>query len=158
MNKTDKLFASLKLLGINPRMETFSERKKVQKAVYLLDKTFGLNFFYSYNWYLYVPYSPEVAQIIFGVLEDKKNTPVNTNILQEEEIKKIKRMKEFLGSDIHSTDQLELLASVQFLIDCAGKSPTKENEIIDFLKQKKPYFSTDEVRRAIKRLEKLKNY
>jgi uncharacterized protein YwgA len=157
MNKTDKLFASLKLLGINPRMETFSERKKVQKAVYLLDKTFGLNFDYSYNWYLYGPYSPEVTQIIFRVLQDKTHNPVNTNILQEEEIKKIKRMKEFLGSDIQSTDQLELLASVQFLLDCAGNSRTKENKIIDFLKQKKPYFGTDEVRRVIKRLEKLKN-
>lgn len=157
MNKTDKLFASLKLLGINPQMETFSDRKKVQKAVYLLDKAFGLNFDYSYNWYLHGPYSPDVTKIMYDVLEGKSHNSANKSCLSDDEAARITRMKEFLGSDLQSTDQLELLASVQFLLDCTKKSATRENEIINFLRQKKPYFSTVEVKRAIDRLEKLKS-
>ena len=159
MDKTIKLFASLKELGISPKMETFIERKKVQKTVYLLDKTFGLNFGYSYNWYLHGPYSPEVTKIIYGVLEgeSRQNAALNHDCLPEEDLEKIKRMKAFLGDDLNSTDELELLASIQFLLDCIGKSSSRDNEIIAFLNEKKPYFSIGEIKAAIQRLRRLES-
>jgi uncharacterized protein YwgA len=157
MNKSVKLFASLSELGINPKMETFSERKRVQKTVYLLDKVFGMNFGYSYNWYLHGPYSPEVADIIFGVLEGRKNIDFSSGTLSNEDLRKIGKMKAFLGNDLTSNDTLELLVSVHFLLDCTLNNESRKEEIIKFLNQKKPYFTNNEINAALKRMQTLRN-
>lgn len=158
MDKTSKVFASLKALGISPRMETFSERKRVQKIVYLLDKVFNLGFGFSYNWYLHGPYSPSLTQIIFDVIE--REHPVNTDpsVLSAKDKNNINRLKAFLKDDLESNDVLELLVSLHYLIGCSGKSDSEINAAVDFLKSKKPYFSDKEISEAVKRLQDLEHY
>ncbi|MDR2720454.1 MAG: hypothetical protein LBC03_06605 [Nitrososphaerota archaeon] len=156
---TSKLFASLAALGINPKMETFGERKCIQKTVYLLDKVFGLDFGYYYSWYLHGPYSPQVTQIIYDVVEGRKIVEQQTTPLSSEDTYKIECLKAFLKDDINVNDKLELLVSVDYLLNCTVNSqnvdPT-EQEIIEFLNLKKPWFSNEEIKTAIHRMQELK--
>ncbi len=157
MNETDRLFACLKMLDINPKMETFSERKRIQKIVYLLDKVFHLNFGFSYNWYLHGPYSPELTKIIFDVIEKEREYVAKPVKLSAEDRAKIRRLKLFLYDDIESTDALELLVSLHYLLQCSPDSDSKVEDAVNFLKSKKPYFSDEEISNALKRLQDLEN-
>jgi uncharacterized protein YwgA len=157
MNETDRLFACLKMVGINPKMETFSERKRVQKMVYLLDKVFHLNFGFSYNWYLHGPYSPELTRIIFDVIEKEREDIAKPAPLSTADKAKIARLKLFLNDDIESTDTLELLVSLHYLLNCWPESDSRVENAVNFLKSKKPYFSDEEISNALKRLQDLEN-
>ena len=157
MNKTGKLFACLKILGISPKMDTFSERKRIQKMVYLLDKVFEFNFGYSYNWYLHGPYSPELTRIIFDVIEQEREDIAKPVELSREDKEKIRRLKLFLNDDIESTDELELLVSLHYLLDCWPDTDSRVKDAVNFLKSKKPYFSEEEISNALKRLQDLEN-
>ena len=157
MNENGRLFACLKMVGISPRMETFSERKRIQKIVYILDKIFHLNFGYSYNWYLYGPYSPELTRIIFDVIEKEREDIAKPVELSPEDKDKIRRLKLFINDDIESTDTLELLVSLHYLLDCWPDTDSKVEDAVNFLKSKKPYFSDEEILNALKRLQDLEN-
>lgn len=157
MDKTSRLFASLSALGINPKMESFEERKRVQKLVYLLDKTVGMNFDFPYNWYLHGPYSPDVTKIIFNVVEKRQEVDSNPTILDSNDFRKIEKLKSFLKADIDSIDELELLVSVHYLLTCSGNSKPSIKEIVSFMQEKKPYFTENEVQKAIERLQPLIN-
>lgn len=157
MSETGRLFACLKMLGISPKMESFSERKRVQKMVYLLDKVFHLDFGFSYNWYLHGPYSPELTRIIFDVIEKEREDVAKPQKLSAADKAKITRLKAFLCDDIESNDTLELLVSLHYLLNCSYESNSKTEDTIDFLKSKKPYFSDAEISKALKRLQDLEN-
>ena len=157
MNRTSKLFASLRALGINPKMSTFAERKKVQKLTYLLDKIFGMNFKFSYNWYLHGPYSPEVTTTIFDVIERGQIVHINPKVLLAEDLRKIDQLKSFLGDDLDSNDKLELLVSLHFLMQYLKDPKITQEDIIAFLKAKKPYFTDEEIFEALDRLRTLEN-
>jgi uncharacterized protein YwgA len=155
MNQLSRLFASLCVLGISPTMTTFSERKRVQKLVYLLDKVFDMRFEFSYSWYLHGPYSPEVTKIVFDVIEGRQTVSADPKILSCEDLKKIDHLKTFLGDDLSLTDQLELLVSLHFLVDHTKRLGLKKEEAISFLKSKKPYFTDQEINEALSRLQEL---
>lgn len=157
MNLSSKLFACLRALGIDPKMETFAERKKVQKLVYLLDKVFGISFEFPYNWYLHGPYSPMVTRIVYDVIEARQRVDVDIEFLSEETLQKIDLMKSFLGNDIDSNDNLELLASLHFVMQRARNSGFTLEDAIEFLKTKKPYFTNEEIQKAVDRFQALKS-
>lgn len=157
MNFISRLFASLHLLGINPTMETFAQRKKVQKLVYLLDKVFDMNFKFPYSWYLHGPYSPTVTKIVFDVIEGRQIVNSDLEVLSDKDLGKIDQLKSFLGNDIDSNDKLELLVSLHFLMQHAKKEGFTQEDIIAFLKSKKPYFSDGEIFEAIDQLRTLEN-
>lgn len=155
MNQTSRLFASLDALGISPKMTTFAERKKIQKLVYLLDKVFGMRFHFSYSWYLHGPYSPEVTKLVFDVIEGRQSADSNPAILCSEDNARIDRLRSFLGREVDSNDKLELLVSLHFLIQRSKNSKSTQDDVIAFLKSKKPYFTDEEIAQAIKRLQVL---
>lgn len=158
MNRTSRLFAGLRVLGINPTMETFAERKKVQKLAYLLDKVFGLKFNFLYNWYLHGPYCPEVTEKIFDVIEGRRFVHSDLSVLSNEDKRKINRLKSFLGNDINSSDKLELLVSLHYLKRYLKDPRFSLEDIIAFLKAKKPYFTEEEIFDAIDRLQTLEDW
>jgi uncharacterized protein YwgA len=157
-DNASRLFASLAALGINPKMETFGERKRVQKTVYLLDNVFGMGFNYNYSWYLHGPYCPSVTQIIFDVVERRRCVDANPNHLSNEDLCRIERMKSFLGEDLFSNDALELLVSVDYLLSCTRKSDSQDREITEFLNVKKPYFTDDQIAIAIQRMKTIRSH
>ena len=54
-------------------METFQDRLKLQKHIYLL-KAFGLDLGYNYNWYLFGPYSPTLTKDGFELVKDTSSS------------------------------------------------------------------------------------
>ena len=162
MVKRSKLFASLRALGIHPKMDTFADRKKVQKLVYLLDKVFDMGFGFSYSWYLHGPYSPEVTRLVFDVIERQHAISSDTTILSAKDLRKIDRMKLFLGNDIKSNDTLELLVSLHYLMQYLKNRGihTRKltlDDIVAFLKAKQPYFTDEEISKCIDQLSILED-
>jgi uncharacterized protein YwgA len=157
MSRRSRLFASLRALGINPKMDTFAERKKVQKLTYLLDKVFDMNFKFSYNWYLHGPYSPEVTTTLFDVIERGQIVRSDPKVLLAEDLRKIDQLKSFLGDDLDSNDKLELLVSLHFLMQYLKDPNITQEDVVAFLKTKKPYFTDEEIFEAIDQLRMLED-
>lgn len=126
-------------------MEDFSERKRIQKVVCLLE-LFGIELGFNFTWYHYGPYSPDLTKTLFDLAEKsrKRGSPLST---QEEE--KIEAFKKFVGNDFVSSDAMELLGSL-FFLDNVGKkhSNATEDQILSIFKQKKPWFSEEDVVKA----------
>jgi uncharacterized protein YwgA len=135
--------------NINPSMETFQERKKLQKLAYLMREA-GLDVPFGFSWYLYGPYSPGLTEMLFQMVEQKPQGKV----LTREERKHLEDLKQFLGEDVESTKRLELLASLQYLRRVAKDHGYAKNEIIAVLKKKKPQFSDDEIGQCWNKLER----
>jgi len=141
MTSKGKLVTCLKLLGINPKLETFTERKLLQKLVYLL-QAFGVDLKFYHNWYLHGPYSPDLTRILYEMTESKSFPQEELN---ESETARISKLKSFLGEDIHSSDKLELLVSIHYLRERALAIGVPAEEVLRTIKKVKPYFSDKEV-------------
>lgn len=150
MSDQDKLFSCVERLGIKIDITTFTERKKVQKLVYLM-KVFGINFNFGYGWYLHGPYSPGLAKAVFDVLE--RGHPVHKKDLSERENKALEKLEKFLGPAIQSSDELELLVSLHFLRERGKYYGESKEAIMTILKEKKPYFSMKQIEDAWQKLD-----
>ena len=154
MNKS-KIVACLQLLGVKPNMESFNDRKRMQKITYLLpvfDIDVGLDID-SYSWYLHGPYNPNLTRALFEIVENPDRVEIGE--LNKEEIRKIKELRTFLAEDIESVDLLELLVSLHFLVHEARKFGLGQDAAIDFLKKKKPYFTNSEIQWASRKIRML---
>jgi uncharacterized protein YwgA len=154
MNK-GKLLACLATLGIKPTMESFDDRKKMQKISYWLP-IFGIDIGLntdSYNWYLHGPYNPQLTKALFEIVEKPNATSLEP--LRKEEKTQIKSLRSFLGEDIQSTDSLELLVSLHYLLQEAKRRGIPKAIAVEVLKEKKPYFREKEIKSALKKLSTL---
>jgi len=154
MNKS-KIVACLQLLGVKPNMESFNDRKKMQKIAYLLpvfDIDVGLDID-SYGWYLHGPYNPKLTRALFEIVENPDSVVVGE--LSKEEIRKVEELRTFLAEDIESVDLLELLVSLHFLVQEARKFGLGLDAAVDFLKKKKPYFTDNEIQWASRKMRML---
>ena len=98
-----------------------------------------------------------MSQAFFDVIEKEREDIAKPIELSSEDKDKIRRLKLFLNDDIESTDTLELLVSLHYLLDCWPESDSKVEDAVNFLKSKKPYFSDKEILNALKRLQDLEN-
>ena len=114
----------------------------MQKLVYLIRK-FGIDLKFHYNWYLHGPYSPDLARTLFEIVE---RGPTASDRLNNHELAKIQYLKSFLGEDIHSSDKLELIVSIDYLRERARRVGASDNEVLRVLKKQKPYFTEREIR------------
>lgn len=154
MSIEKKLVSCLKAVGLNPKMDKFSNRKKMQKIVYLMRYT-GVDFPFNFSWYFRGPYSSRLADSLYTI--------VRTNIsdeeeLAEKELSKIQEIRDFLGDNIHSADYLELLASILYLKRRSSEVGASDEEVLIAIKENKPYFSSKEIRNCLEdavRFEKL---
>jgi uncharacterized protein YwgA len=147
MTRQARLAACLRILGISPKLETFPERKLLQKLVYLLQKS-GVDLQFCYNWYLHGPYSPDLTRILYEMTESCSSSPTELNSL---EVDRINRLKSFLGEDIRSPDTLELLVSIHYLRDRARALGASDEDVIEAIKKTKPYFTDEEIRQCWQR-------
>jgi uncharacterized protein YwgA len=149
----NKLFAALRATGLDPSVATFEERKKVQKLVYLL-QLFGVRLGFSYSWYLHGPYSPDLTKVLFDALANPKSIHVSEDVFKDDE-KKIQKLKAFLGNRIGSTDFLELLVSLHYVKKAGDSQGASKQDILRFLKEKKPFFTEEEIAECWNRLQEL---
>ena len=154
LNGYKRLFAILKIAGINPKMTRLRDRIKIQKIVYLL-KSAGLVKNIEFNWYLYGPYSSELTTTIYKVIEDPKRANSNKKFDLPED--KIVKFVDRIFERSKSPYELELLASLQYIkdkFDSYGNDPHEVKEsIIDSLILMKPKFSRKHIEESWDKLE-----
>ncbi len=97
-------------------VNTLKERKILQKTIYILQEM-GINFRYNYNWYLYGPYSPMLADDAF---ELEVNKPFYDNEIEKYAYKEDTRavmdnFKALFKDRIENAQWLELISSLLFL-------------------------------------------
>ena len=146
--------AALRELGVEPSLETFNQRKVIQKLCYLLE-SFGVDLGFRFGWYLHGPYSSNVAHVLYDNPE-AFSAKADTNVLSEEEKIKIKAMRNFLGEDLGVPDALELLVSLHFLLHAVQTSGSGgERDVIETLRKLKPSFSQEQVERAYRKAKQI---
>jgi uncharacterized protein YwgA len=144
MTPKAKLAACLEMFGISPRLETFTERKLLQKLVYLIQES-GVDLKFCYNWYLHGPYSPGLTRILF---ERDRSSSLPRVELSAPDIDRINRLKSFLGEDVRSSDRLELIVSIHYLLKQARAVGASDRQVTKTIKEVKPYFSDEEIRQC----------
>ncbi|MEZ5334368.1 MAG: hypothetical protein R2741_03565 [Methanolobus sp.] len=103
-------------LGI-PNMESFANRLKYQKIIYLL-QSFGLSLDYGFNWYLKGPYSSPLARTLFTIeaTPDIYKESIGLRFKNEDAIiAKLEDFKQKLGDNINNVLYLEVLASLHYI-------------------------------------------
>ena len=151
MRVYDKLEQSLKLLGIESNHDSFADRKRLQKITYLLEKG-GVDLGFGFNWYLHGPYSPSLTRVLYKEDLDE----MKRDVLEDKDDKKrILALKDSLGSDLKSSDTLELIASLHYIITLGKLQNKSDEEIYQLFRELKPFFSEDDTKYYFKRVNSL---
>ena len=128
-----KLF--LDKLGIEPEIDTFDERKTIQKVVYLGQLT-GVDLSYRFGWYLKGPYSPSLAEDYYHLADELE---IGDESYEEYQLKKslsdrlekvqplIDKPEEF---KLENVDWLELVASYDYLGRVRKLSDEKADKVL----------------------------
>ncbi len=134
-------------LGISFSIDTFEDRLRMQKLVYMLQLNKHLNAFlgYDFNMYLAGPYSPELADAYYYIeRNDIEGEPIHI----DQEAKEYARYIDSLSSEL-----LELIATLIELIRRYGtRDPDK---LTWYIKGIKPHYRKKDVKRALSILERL---
>ena len=125
-------------------LSEFSERLRFQKTVYFL-QVFGIYLGYRFSWYVYGPYSPDLARDGFQWKPIRDQIPPIAFSNAETE-KKFDDLLSFLGEHKKISRNLELLASIHFLSRLDPKF--SKEDIIDRVKAKQWYFNEPVARKA----------
>ena len=137
------------LLGRPLDITLYKDRLLLQKIVYMLQKGFDYPSDYHFSWYVKGPYSSTLSNNAFKYLEGKKRGEID---LKSKERKIIKKMKAtFLKENIDSPDNMELYASVMFLVLDEGVG-INEKSITEKMSLLKPWFSENQVKKALKKI------
>ena len=94
---------------------------------------------------------------LFDVIERGQIVRSDPKVLLAEDLRKIDQLKSFLGDDLDSNDKLELLVSLHFLMQYLKDPNITQEDVVAFLKAKKPYFTDEEIFEAIDRLRTLED-
>jgi hypothetical protein len=147
----------LEQLGISLDLDSFSERKRIQKMVYLLRQFGAEDLKFRYNWYIHGPYSPDLTKVLFNPSDESEVS--STHDLSKKDLQIINNARNFLGEDFFSVDSLELLVSLVFLIRNGPKGGIDtRKKIFSYLRDKKPRFSEEQVEAAWAKIEKSGNW
>jgi len=143
------LRGTLKRIG-NFDSSTFEGRLIFQKTVYFL-QVFKFDFGYKFNWYVYGPYSKELADDGFSITDT--NSSKEIKFVNDDFEKRFSVLLAFLGSRKNDPKWLELLASIDFL---TRSYPNKNKvDILNIIKTKQTYFTETEFNEAYKYLQNL---
>jgi uncharacterized protein YwgA len=135
-----KLF--LDALGVDDRIETVDDRKRVQKAVYI-GQLSGIDLGYRYGWYRMGPYCPALTRDYYA-LESELDVGVvdpSAHHLNADAAAKLKNIVPILTPPINEMSQenwLELVASVHFLKKVSGLN---DDAALAVLRTQKPHIA-----------------
>jgi len=123
-NRLIALDLVLRELGIPLDISTLDDRKRVQKAVYLGQRS-GIDLGYRFGWYLLGPYSTDLTRDYFALsaaLDDGEALPAR--VLRDETRKSLARVRPLMNVpeevNLEQEDWLELLASLHYLQTISG--------------------------------------
>lgn len=117
-----------KELGCELRLtESFEDRLKLQKYVYLADR-FGLKSGYDFNMYVYGPYSPKLAEDYYKQLDAE--APLPPEFRSQDFIKLVK------GKDAR---WLEIAATIISVYEYNKEKGISEEDIVNIVTEIKPW-------------------
>ena len=142
-------------------MQTFDDRLKFQKRIYLLQELFGVPLGYSFGWYIRGPYSSELAhdgfrsesisQLAFKPEQKEISNKKEDELTLQEASKFFENIEDF---GIGEESALELLSSLHFMkVNWFPKADC--NTLAAQLMKSKPNFKKPEVEQACAKLDQL---
>lgn len=154
-----RLLTYFRELKRKPDLTTLVSRKIFQKITYFMQE-FGVDLNYSFGFYIYGPYSPELANEGFEILSTPTIYQKETPKIEPTEKETLTRVKKFL-EDVRRISGgknedywLELLSSIHFLAHYSypkARNPNEAWEVLETLKKKK--FQEKDFRKAWDLLE-----
>ena len=143
-------------LGLDCGMRAFEDRLILQKAIYLC-QTAGVNLGYYYQWYLYGPYNPSLTRDAYAVAEavSQKMDDSEDWKLDRSSVRCLDKIKALIpkGEKTEIRRQLELLASVHFLVTRQQVSGRNAKEMAETLRRFNKNFREEEVEEALETLD-----
>jgi uncharacterized protein YwgA len=107
-------------LDVDPRLNRFRDRLRLQKGVYLLQEAFDMHTDYRFSWYLRGPYSPALTKVAFEEVAEPATQGDRTHegfCLSEGAEERWDRLQRLLDARPNNESEerwLELLASLHF--------------------------------------------
>lgn len=120
-------------LGIAPDISTLDDRKRVQKAIYLGQRT-GVELGYRFGWYLLGPYSTDLTRDYYALSASLQQGEEEESgrTLHEEIRGALRRVQPLMTApasvDLAQEDWLELVASLHYLMRVSGYTFEKSLE------------------------------
>ena len=137
-------------LGVELSLDSFDERKKIQKLVYL-SEALGVDMGFTFTWYIWGPYSPDLTKVMF----DKERGTSSNFKTSSGILNKIAKLKNMLGVDIESSDNLELIASLHYIFSIAKTTEISEKNALELFYAEKPQFTKEEVRKYLPKVKEI---
>jgi hypothetical protein len=136
-------------------LENFDDRLKLQKLTYLA-REIGFECGFAFDWYVHGPYSPSLTRVLFTA-EEMGELRVHDAKLEKDEEIVFRNLKQLMGDDINDPRELELFASVWYVLPEGELTSDRKLQIIGFLKKEKPRFKRIEFESTIKKIQKFRN-
>lgn len=120
-------------LGVDPTISNMPDRKRIQKAVYLAQRS-GLDLGYRFGWYIRGPYSPALARDYYELADGLRSTPAAFDKFKLDErvkprLDKVKTlMRPTESTELTQPNWLELVASLDYLRHVQGR-PAREAKV-----------------------------
>lgn len=150
MKVKEKLPDIFEKLQVDPSMKTFSNRKLLQKLTYLIE-VFGIDLGFRFSWYIHGSYDRKLTSVLYQDGTEEPNRLVPDKYPNEGII--LKKLQDFLGSDIKSSRNLELIVSLHYIQHLGLKKAWNDNKIIEILLDQKPHFDKAEAKYYLKRIK-----
>ena len=138
----DVLFRTLEALGVKMSIHTLSDRKRVQKAVYLAQAA-GVPLGYRFGWYILGPYCPALTQDYYALADELaqgERVAVGAALTASvaSRLQTVGEVVRQVPSDVRlgQPEWLELVASIDYL---AREWKLPMPQIEDTLRTKKPH-------------------
>jgi uncharacterized protein YwgA len=116
LTSADILFLSLNELGIQPSVDSFEDRLRVQKVAFVLQQC-GVRLNYRYSWYLHGPYSSELTSDLYRIASQHDYFADRTQNLSfvPEIHERVNKLREILGPILNDAQLLEAIASILYI-------------------------------------------
>ena len=135
-------------------LETFLDRLKLQKLVYLIREV-GYDCAFSFDWYVRGPYSPSLTRALYSADEIGELSKGDVK-LNGREFQIVHRLRLLLGDKIADPYTLELLASIWYYFPDTPLTDNDREMLLDYLVEKKPHFSKEEFETGIEQISNFK--
>lgn len=135
-------------------LETFQDRMKLQKLTYLAREV-GFDCGLAFNWYVRGPYSPSLTRVLFSA-EETGELAIDNAKPDQNETEIIRNLRQLMGNSIDHPSELELMASVWYVLPEGDLSADARGKIVRFLRNEKPRFSRVQFETAIKRIQRFR--
>ena len=133
----------------NIDLDYFNSRLRLQKIGYLAQRM-GIEGGFPYSWYLRGPYSSSLTSVLYQgeEMDVFKDQPT----LNEKESHVIQNIKDLLGNGIDDIRELELYASVWYLMPERKSTRIDLDAVLEIMHNEKPQYSDTEIATAFDKI------